>query len=76
MFELDEEILAHVPVDAGQELVMFELDEDILAHVPVDVGQIVVEALLLDKHSIQAPSKELPSEKETLQNFSYPTNNH
>jgi hypothetical protein len=69
MFELDEEILAHVPVDAGQELVMFELDEDILAHVPVDVGQIVVEALLLDKHSIQAPSKEFPSEKKNYTIF-------
>jgi hypothetical protein len=48
---------------------MFELDEDILAHVPVDVGQIVVEALLLDKHSIKTPSKELPPEKEALHNL-------
>jgi hypothetical protein len=69
MFELDEDILAHVPIDVGQELVMFELDEDILAHVPIDVGQIVVEALLLDKHSIKTTSKELPSENETLHNL-------
>ena len=60
LLELHEDILTPVSVDVGRVLVQLELNEDILAHVSVDVGQVVVDALLLNKHPVEAASKELP----------------